>query len=71
MFKDLVMNSGNTKTFARTVVVFAILLAISTLLIRYLWNESLVKHVSILKPVKNLTEALLLSIALSVIKGCC
>lgn len=70
MFKDLVMNRKNTKSFLETLVVFVILLVISTLLLRFLWNESLVKHISVLKPVNGFLDALVLSLALSVLKCC-
>ncbi len=70
MFKDLVMNRKNTKSFLETLVVFVILLVISTLLLRFLWNESLVKHISVLKPVNGFMDALVLSLALSVLKCC-
>lgn len=70
MFKDLVMNRKNTKSFLETLVIFVILLIISTLLLRFLWNESLVKHISVLKPVNGFKDALVLSLALSVLKCC-
>jgi len=70
MFKDLVMNRKNTKSFLETLVVFVILLVISTLLLRFLWNESLVKHITVLKPVNGFMDALVLSLALSVLKCC-
>ena len=70
MFHELV-KSSDAKSFVKTLIMFIILIAISTLLLRFLWNESLVKHITILTPVSGFGEALLLSIALSVIKGCC
>ncbi len=48
---------------------FLVVLLITTFLIRLLWNMSLVKHISILKPVDSLTDAFILSIALQVIYG--
>ena len=70
MFKDLVLNRKNSKSFLETLVVFITLLIISTLLLRFLWNESLVKHISVLKPVNGFLDALVLSLALSVLKCC-
>jgi hypothetical protein len=42
---------------------------ISTFILRLVWNRSLVKHISILKPIKNLTDALILAISMTVIRG--
>ena len=68
MFHDLV-KSSDVKSFTKNLIMFIILIAVSTVLIRFLWNESLVKHITILTPVSGFSEALMLSIALSVIKG--
>ena len=70
MFHELV-KSNDVKSFTKTLIMFIILIAISTVLLRFLWNESLVKHIAILTPVSGFSEALLLSVALSVVKGCC
>ena len=70
MFKDLVASRKDSKSFIENLVMFAILLLISTLLLRFLWNESLVKHITVLKPVNGLLDALVLSLALSVLKCC-
>lgn len=51
-------------------IAYAIVLLISTILLRYLWNESLVKHITVLKPVKSLLDAFLLSVALMILRGC-
>jgi len=51
-------------------IIYTIVLLVSTLLLRYLWNESLVKHITVLKPVKSLLDAFLLSVALMILRGC-
>jgi len=51
-------------------IIYALVLLISTLLLRFLWNESLVKHITVLKPVKSLLDAFLLSVALMILRGC-
>lgn len=51
-------------------IAYAIVLLISTILLRYLWNESLVKHITVLKPVKSILDAFLLSVALMILRGC-
>lgn len=70
MFKDLIINRKNGKNFTEILIVFAILLILSTLLLRFLWNGTLVKHITVLKPVNGFTDALLLSLGLSILKCC-
>tara|TARA_R110002073_G_scaffold59781_4_gene150265 strand:- start:12297 stop:12506 length:210 start_codon:yes stop_codon:yes gene_type:complete len=69
MFKELVQ-SKDTAEALNNVLVFALMVLISTFLLRFLWNQGLVKHVSVLKPVSSLADAFFLSLALSVIKCC-
>jgi len=70
MFKELVLNRKNGKNFVETLIVFAILIVLSTLLLRFLWNGTLVKHITVLKPVNGFADALLLSLGLSILKCC-
>ena len=69
MFKDLLANRKNGKNMAEVLFIFVILVIINMLLIKFLWNESLVKHISILKPISGFQDALVLSVALGVIRG--
>ena len=52
----------------------ASMLLISILLtlfiIKFLWNRYLVKHITILRPITDFKDALMLSIALGLIKSC-
>ncbi len=67
MFKELLANRKNGSNFAEVLFIFILMLIINMFIIRFLWNESLVKHITILKPVSGFQEALLLAIALNVI----
>ncbi len=61
----------NCKTPAQcleSLVWFAINLLIMILIIRFLWNTSLVKHITILKPATSLLDTLLLALSLSLIR---
>lgn len=69
MFKELVQ-AKNSAEAVNTLLVFALMVLISTFLLRFLWNEALVKHVSVFKPVGSLMDAFLLSLGLSVLKCC-
>ena len=51
------------------VLTFVLTVLISTFLLRLVWNRSLVKHISILKPISNLTDAFILSLALQIVRG--
>ena len=69
MIKDL-MNAKSTKESLNILLVFFILVLVSAFLLRFLWNESLVKHITVFKPVKSLPDAFLLSLSLGVLKCC-
>lgn len=59
-----------TKTDALTeFLTFVLVILISTFLLRIVWNRSLVKHVTILKPIDTMLDAFILSISLAVIRG--
>ena len=51
------------------ILTFMLTVLISTFLLRLVWNHSLVKHISILKPISNLTDAFILSLALQIVRG--
>ena len=68
MIKDVV-NSETRTDMVRELLMYVLALLITTFLIRLLWNKSLVKYITILKPINTLSEAFVLSIALSVVRG--
>jgi hypothetical protein len=70
MIKDF-LNIKSASGFLQTLVVFLIVVLVNVLIVRFLWNTALVKHVSILKPVDTLFDTLLLSIALTMFQGSC
>ena len=70
MIKDF-LNIKSASGFLQFLVVFLIVLLINMLIVRFLWNTALVKHISILKPVSTLLDTLLLSIALTMFQGSC
>ena len=51
------------------VLTFVLTVLISTFLLRVVWNRSLVKHISVLKPISNLLDAFILSISLQIVRG--
>ena len=64
------VTKAETKSDALTeMLIFVLITLISTFLLRLVWNRSLVKHISILKPISNLTDAFILSLALQIVRG--
>ena len=59
-----------TEDRVKLVILYTVIILISTFLLRFLWNESLVKHITVLKPINSLLAAFLLSVALMVLRGC-
>ena len=57
--------------FVQWLVVFLLVLLIQVLVVRFLWNTVLVKHITILRPVEKLLDTLLLAIALTLFSGSC
>jgi len=70
MIKDLV-NLSNFTDFLKWLIIFSLVLLIYVLIIRFLWNTVLVKHVTVLRPVETLLDTFLLAIALSLFSGSC
>ncbi len=70
MISDFV-NIKDASSFLKVLIVFLIVMLINILIIRFLWNTVLVKHIKILAPVNTLFDTLLLAIALTVLRGSC
>jgi len=64
-----ILQSRSQKEALYNFIVLAIYVIIMTLLLRFLWNQSLVKHVSILKPVDSLWHTFLLAVAVAAFRG--
>jgi hypothetical protein len=68
MFNNLV-KSENKNDVARQILIFVLSILISTFILRLVWNSSLVKHITILKPINSMLDAFILSISIRVIAG--
>jgi hypothetical protein len=69
MLQDI--KKAETKSDMLTeILLYTLVILISTFLLRYLWNRSLVKHISVLKPIDSMLDSLLLSISLMILRGC-
>lgn len=63
-----ILQSRSQKELIYNVITFLIYVVIMTIVLRFLWNKSLVKHISVLKTVDTLPQTLLLAIALALFK---
>ena len=50
-------------------LIFVLIVLISAFLLRLVWNRSLSKHIDILKPIKSLLDAFILSLSIQVVRG--
>ncbi|ADQ91072.1 hypothetical protein MpV1_149 [Micromonas sp. RCC1109 virus MpV1] len=64
------VTKAETKSDALTeFLTFVLIILISTFLLRLVWNRSLVKHITVLKPIDTMLDAFILSVGLSVVRG--
>jgi hypothetical protein len=68
MIQGLV-NARKTRDALTELLTFILVILISTFVLRFLWNRSLVKHVSVLKKLDTFLDAFMLSLALAVVRG--
>ena len=63
-----VLGSKSREETIYNILAISIWIILVTFLMRYLWNNSLVKHISVLKPVDSLWHMFVLSFALAMFK---
>jgi hypothetical protein len=63
-----VLKSRNRQDAVYNILLFLLYLTIVTFLLRYLWNGTLVKYITIFKPVDSLWHTFMLALALSIFK---
>jgi Zn-dependent protease with chaperone function len=68
MFANLI-KSENKDDVVKQLLIFVLSILVSTFILRLVWNTSLVKHISVLKPINSLLDAFILSISIRVIAG--
>ena len=57
----------NMSDCTRLVIMIALVLVFQMFLLRFFWNKALVPHVTILRPIPTLTDALMLSLGIAVV----
>ena len=68
MIQGLV-NARKTQDAISELLTFVLMILITTFVLRFLWNSSLVKHVTVLKKLDTFLDAFILSLALAVVRG--
>ena len=68
MLRDLA-NAKKMNEVITEILFFILSILISTFVLRFAWNQSLVKHITTLKPIKTFLDAFILSLAISVVRG--
>jgi hypothetical protein len=64
-----VSKARNKSDMLTEFLIFVLSILISTFLLRLVWNRSLVKHISVLKPINTMLDAFVLSLGLAVVRG--
>ena len=64
-----VTKSQNKSDALKEFLIFLLTVLISTFLLRLVWNRSLVKHITVLKPIDTLLDAFILAISIQVVRG--
>ena len=61
------LNCKNSGDCLRLVSIVLMVLFIQMFLVKYFWNKALVPHITILKPITSLLDALMLSVGFSTV----
>jgi uncharacterized membrane protein YesL len=63
-----ILQSRNQREALYNLFVFALFVIIMTVLMQFLWNRTLVKHISILRPVDSLLQTFLLALGIALFR---
>ena len=63
-----ILQSRNQREMIYNLIVFSLFVVLMTFFMRFLWNSTLVKHISILKPVDSLLQTFLLALGIALFK---
>jgi len=63
-----ILQSRNQKEAIYNLLVFTLFVIIMTVIMRFLWNDTLVKHITVLRPVDSLLQTFLLALGLALFK---
>lgn len=63
-----ILQSRNQREVVYNLIVFVLFVVIMTLFMQFLWNSTLVKHISILRPVDSLLQTFLLALGIALFR---
>jgi hypothetical protein len=63
-----VLQSRTQKEAIYNLIVFSLFVIIMTFFMKFLWNSTLVKHITILKPVDSLLQTFLLALGIALFR---
>jgi uncharacterized membrane protein len=63
-----ILQSRNQKQAIYNIIVFVLFVIIMTFFMQFLWNRTLVKHITILKPVDSLLQTFLLALGIALFR---
>ena len=63
-----ILSSKTPQDFIYNLLIFLLYILVLTFVLRYLWNGTLVKHITILRPVDSLLNTFLLAVGISLFK---
>jgi accessory gene regulator protein AgrB len=63
-----ILKSRNQKEALYNLLVFSIFVVLMTVIMQFLWNGTLVKHITILKPVDSLLQTFLLALGIALFR---
>ena len=61
------LNCKNSGDCLRLTIIVLIVLFLQMFLVKYFWNKALVPHITVLKPITSLMDALMLSVGISTV----
>jgi hypothetical protein len=64
-----ILNCRSAEECLKLIVTIFLIVLIQMLVLRFLWNNALVKHVSILKPITTLLDAFILSLGMTLLRN--
>jgi len=63
-----IIQSRNQKEMIYNLIVFTLFVVLMTVIMRFLWNGTLVQHISILRPVDSLLQTFLLALGIALFR---
>jgi hypothetical protein len=63
-----ILQSRNQKEAIYNLLVFTLFVVIMTVFMQFLWNRTLVKHITILRPVDSLLQTFLLALGIALFR---